>query len=204
MLIAGGINVRVRSRWSCNWNQVLNFQHPTSSDSQLTSSIIFNNTPRYVTRGCAKKFVLVSVGVNAELGLMRKLIISGDLMWERRYQHIPVRDSVITMESNQEICIHIICEVYLQKGKKIDYACEEEKISVKKRRKLSIWQLYICDFNYKWSMETTKYSNHYRSHRSLTVDTFSNRIYLLSEGILVYLQVTMTFTFKGYSRGNWL
>lgn len=63
LLIAGRINMRVLIGCSGNRNQVLNFQHSPSSNCKLTSSVIFNNTTRYVGSCCPEKLVLIPVHI---------------------------------------------------------------------------------------------------------------------------------------------
>lgn len=67
-------------RWFCNWHQVLNFQHSTSSNGKLASSIFFDNTAWNVGSCGTKELVLVPTtpkkiirDMTCELVLLMKL-----------------------------------------------------------------------------------------------------------------------------------
>ena len=121
LLVASRINVWVRNGWSCNWNQVLNFQHSTSPNSQLASSVISNNAAGYIWSCCVEELVFIPVEIKvrthtvnfheSEMVHYMKVIKNS---WK-----LPIRNLTITTKCNQEISIHIIHEVYLQEKARI-------------------------------------------------------------------------------------
>lgn len=120
LLVASRINVWVRNGWSCNWNQVLNFQHSTSPNSQLASSVISNNAAGYIWSCCLEELVFIPVEIKVRTHSQFSWKWNGALQeGNKNIWKVPIRNLMITTKCNQEISIHIIHEVYLQEKARI-------------------------------------------------------------------------------------
>lgn len=119
--IGSSVDMGMCVRWSCNRNQVLNFQHSASSNCHLASSIIFDDTTRYVWSCCLKKLVLVPITSRKIKVVYRQHYARGAFNCDV-LNLLPVRNLTITMECGQQIGICIVQEVNLRERERVKAA----------------------------------------------------------------------------------